>query len=182
MHFDKEAIKLTMLGVHGEHYEPSKIKPIGKTIVLKTGEFSGPDHPLGVINLKPIQITDGLLDGNWLLTGYRLNPYKGKGQLDCPLADIQPMRSFPLSFIPPGAVQPTELRQPVFALSKYERNPCPGWLERVHLYSDSEKPFEATSVMYTDLGGKICSVEMFNVALRHSHHGAFQRIWVSLRY
>lgn len=178
-----EPLMLRLLGVEGDQYTPEAIKPFGAAIEVPAGLFSDPDHQLGVINLERIELPEEALTASWLLCGYELSRAgKRKEALRLPLCDAQRMHRTQLPFIPPGAIQPGLQRQPMFALSVLERNPCPGWVERVHLYRDPDQPFEISSVMYLGGNMRIGAVEMFNIALRHTHHPALRRIWLSMSY
>lgn len=182
MDFHDRFLWFQPLGIHGEHYNPDNIQPIGKLIRLSAGTFSNRDHPLGVVNLIPIELQEGLLDANWLLCGYEIKTQRREETFRLMLADRLPMRRVQYCCIPPGAIQPHSAVQPVFRLHKLERNPCPGWLERIHLYPNPEKPFDATAVLYTDIAGSIASVELFDICLRHSHQASHRRIWISFQY
>lgn len=180
MEFHRVDLQLQLIGIFAEHYTPGAVGPIGPSIQLPTGSFSEPDHPLGVCNLSAVDLPEALLDANWLLTGYELKGPNGACRLR--LTDAQRMNRVQLPLIPAGCLQPMTSVQPTFTLSTLMRNPCPGWNERIFLYSNPDKPFEATSVIYTDVTGRIAAVELFDTQLRHTHHPVFQRIWVALNY
>lgn len=183
MNLHAHSLTLQLLGIPGDQYNPSAVKPIGTSIELAAGLFSEPEHQLGVINLDSVPLPKSLLDASWLLCGYRIGSAGTTGeQLETRLGNAQLMHRSQLDFIPPGCIQPFQAVQPGFTLSTLMRNPCPGWVERVHLYSNPNEPFAATSVMYLDQTSRIAAVEMFDIPLRHTHHPAFKRIWLALSY
>lgn len=182
MDYHKQDFVLQLLGVAGEHYTAGAERPLGPKIELKAGSFADPEHPLGVCNLSLVQLPEELLEARWVLTGYQLSSKALEAPQRLPLVDSQLMHRVQMPFIPAGCIQPLASRQPIFSLSNLQRNPCPGWAERIHLYCNPKDPFYATSVMYLDSAGQVSSVEMRDVELRHAHPNAFNRIWISLGY
>lgn len=180
--YHEHSFTLQLMGVLGEHFALGVAQPVGPEISLPAGLFSEPGHPLGLCNLDAIALPDELLDANWLLTGYRLSSSMLDKSLTLPLTDAQQMRRIQLPFIPAGCVQPSVLKQPTFTLSMMQRNPCPGWAERIHIYANPQEPFCSTAVMYLDGNHRIASIEMKDVELRHVHRESFYRVWIALGY
>lgn len=163
--------------------------PMGQRIFLQAGTFSvgeeGLDQPH---NLSLINLPAELLDGPWLLQSYQLwsHPQGGELLLELPLVEPMLIERLLIPGLPPCAVQPTRRRQPLFSISTQARNPCPGWTERIHLYQEPGKPFEASAVLFRDAAGDIAAAELFRVALRYQPPRAdsYQRThcWVQYRY
>lgn len=163
--------------------------PIGARIFLHTGSFSaGEDGLEQPHNLELITLPSELLDGPWLLQAYQLwnHPLDGELLLELPLVEPLLIERLLIPGLPPCAIQPSRQRQPLFSISTQARNPCPGWSERIHLYQEPGKPFEATAVLFRDSAGDVAAAELFRVPLRYQppRVDSFQRThcWVQYRY
>jgi hypothetical protein len=179
------------LELQGRWVDSDAIAPeasIGPRILLPPGSFSNENEALGLVNINPVPLDDQLLASPWILYRYVLYPANDEtGQrgdetialdlsygmlVDRPIYDA----------IPPGAIQPMSASQPLFTMnpSTMQRNPCPGYKERVYLYCTPGQPFQASAVLYTDISGSIASVELFDQKLRKLNSDYMRRCWVSL--
>jgi hypothetical protein len=155
---------------------------VGDPIWLRPNTISRENEALGLINLDPIPLDEQLLSAQWVLCGYRIREAADPQQsallrLSYGLAMDRPI----YGALPPGAIQPEASTQPLFAMnpSTMQRNPCPGYKERVFLYRDQSQPFKASAVVYTDVDGLIASVELFEQKLRKATCDIARRCWVS---
>lgn len=157
-------------------------QPIGQRIFLQAGTIADLQDGLGLTNRIALPMPPELLDSRWLLEAYELYAQPADGQLlqRLRVADQHLINRPRMPFLPPGAIQPTQDRQPLFHHWQLERNPCPGWLERVHLYQLPGKPFEANAVLYLDQRLQIAAAELFHVPLRHDSGqvNSARRVWV----
>jgi hypothetical protein len=166
----------------------SRPRPIGKRISLNAGTFQDHGCALGHTNRDQIPLPMDLLRGQWLLEGYELWDALEGGEMAMRWRVSQPMlmHHLQLEALPPCALQLGLKEQPAFALSTMERNPCPAWSERIHLYQVPGKPFEASAVIYLNGNKQIASAEMFNIPLRAPVDSrgmvVFRRCWIRYTY
>lgn len=173
--------------IHGETANPQTM--IGQRIYLPPGCFANDNEALGLINVQPIPLDEQLLVSPWLLYQYVLYEASGNLLQTRPHDAIELDLSYGMlvdrpiyGAIPPGAIQPESTVQPLFAMNPgtLQRNPCPGYKERVFLYCTPEQPFQASAVLYTDSSDQIASVELFDQKLRKRSGDYARRCWVSL--
>lgn len=161
---------------------------IGPRIFLQPGSFDEENEALGLINVVPVPLDEQLLASPWILYRYVLQPAAAVSEQQ----HVEPL-VLSLSYgmlvdrplygaIPPGAIQPRADSQPLFAMNPgtLQRNPCPGYKERVFLYRTPSQPFQASAVLYTDNNDTIASVELFDQQLRKRNSDFARRCWVSL--
>jgi hypothetical protein len=165
-----------------------KPRPLGDRLFLQPGSFADEGTGLGLTNHGQIPLPAGLYRSPWLLEGYQLWDQPEGGELACELRINQALllHEQRLEAIPPCAIQPAAAAQPAFAVSTLERNPCPAWAERIHLYQAPGKPFEATAVIYLDKEGRVAAAELFHVPLRPLGRDAgyqiARRCWIQYSY
>lgn len=155
---------------------------IGERIYLQSGTLRDEEDSLGPVNRSALALPASLLDGRWLVESYQLwnQPSGGDLLLELPLGDQLVLHRPALPFLPPGALQLQRRRQPIWNPWPHERNPAPGWEQRVHLYQLPGKPFQATSVIYLDGQQRIAAAELFDIPVRNSR-GQIEparRVWV----
>lgn len=163
-------------------------RPLADRLFLQPGAFADEGAGLGLTNHGLIPLASELFRSPWLLEGYQLWDQPEGGQLACDLRITQPflLHQQPLEAIPPCSIHPAVRAQPAFAVSTMERNPCPAWAERIHLYQAPGKPFEATAVIYLDRDSKVAAAELFHVPLRplgrESNYQMARRCWIQFNY
>ena len=163
-------------------------QPIGPRIFLQPGTLTDCGTGLGLTNQTAVSLPPEALTHSWMLEGYELWSFPDGGErvgwlpLVLPLLIHQPL----FEALPPSGIQPDRNRQPCFDLSRVDRNPCPAWAERVHLYQNPGKPFEASAIVYLNALGQIAAAELFQVPLRSAiHDGALvpqRRAWIRFSY
>lgn len=163
-------------------------RAIGPRIFLQPGTLADGGNGLGFTNQTALTLPADVLVTPWMLEGYELwdGPDRGAQVLWMPLVQPQLIHRPVMELLPPCALQPDRDRQPTFELSRVDRHPCPGWSERVHLYQNPGKPFEASAVVYLNGQGEIAAAELFQMPLRSSQHdGALvpqRRVWIQFSY
>ena len=168
------------------HYGPPA--PIGARVFLQPGVFALVDQLLGPVNRALIALPADLIDSTFILRRYQLYDAPDGGCLlhDLPLVQPLHLERPNLPALPPGAIRLDRDPQPTFSLPQKERNPCPGWSERIHLYEFPGKPFEASAVLYLDRAGMVAAAELFAVQLRRWRPGSTQqgpqRCWVQYQF
>lgn len=155
---------------------------LGPRVFLQSGSLRDEEDGLGQINRTAIPLPAALTDGRWLVEAFQLwtLPTGGELLLELPLVDQLLLNRPALQFLPPGAIQLAQQRQPLWCHWPQERNPAPGWEQRVHLYQLPGKPFQATAVLYLDGLQRIVAAELFDMPIRLSR-GQIEparRIWV----
>lgn len=160
---------------------------IGSRVFLQPGSFSNEGCGLGLTNQALVPLPAELFRSPWLLEAYGFWDRPEGGQCFDQLQLCQPLllQELWLEALPPCAIQPQLERQPWFAVSKLERNPCPAWAERVHLYQDPGQPFQATAVVYLDNHERVAAAELFNAQLRRpsrEEHSIVRRCWIQYLY
>jgi hypothetical protein len=158
------------LELQGRWVDSDAIAPeasIGPRILLPPGSFSNENEALGLVNINPANDETGQRGDETIALDLSYGML-----VDRPIYDA----------IPPGAIQPMSASQPLFTMnpSTMQRNPCPGYKERVYLYCTPGQPFQASAVLYTDISGSIASVELFDQKLRKLNSDYMRRCWVSL--
>lgn len=162
----------------------SNSRSIGTRLFLQPGVFSISPEGLGITHQRSIPLPLDILScHDWLLDGYQFwdAPEGGTMHLELKLHQLMHLRTC-LDALPPFLIRLDRRQQPSFYVGFHERNPCPGWIERVHVYQKPESPFEATAVAYIDGRGDIASAELFNVGVRLPSQGGAtaykRRLWV----
>lgn len=161
--------------------------PVGARVFLQPGSFSNEGCGLGLTNQALVPLPAELFRSSWLLEAYELWNRPEGGQCLHQLQLSQPLllHELRLEALPPCAIQPQLERQPWFNVSTLERNPCPAWAERVHLYQDPGQPFQATAVIYLDNKKRVAAAELFNPELRRparEEHSTLRRCWIQYLY
>lgn len=168
--------------------ENSKPRPIGQRCFLQPGTFQDDGCGLGYTNRDLVPLPADLLGGQWLLEGYELwdAPEGGEKAARWRISQPMLMHHLQLEALPPCALQLGLEEQPAFALSTMERNPCPAWSERIHLYQVPGKPFETSAVIYLNGNHQIAAAELFNIPLRAPVDSrgmvVFRRCWIRFTY
>ena len=163
-------------------------RPIGQRLFLQPGTLQDDGSGLGSTNRDLIPLPPDLLGVQWLAEGYELWDAPEGGEMVARWRISQPMlmHHLQLEALPPCAIQVGLEQQPGFALSTMERNPCPGWSERIHLYQVPGKPFEASAVIYLNGIHQIAAAELFNISLRapvdNCGKVVFRRCWIRFTY
>jgi hypothetical protein len=163
-------------------------RPIGQRLFLQPGTLQDDGSGLGSTNRDLIPLPPDLLGVQWLAEGYELWDAPEGGEMVARWRISQPMlmHHLQLEALPPCAIQVGLEEQPGFALSTMERNPCPGWSERIHLYQVPGKPFEASAVIYLNGDRQIASAELFNTYLRTPSpdrgKALSRRCWIRFTY
>lgn len=180
---------LQLVGRWTDHdQQQGRPRPIGPRIFLQPGTLTDGGNGLGFTNQTALALPADALVKPWMLEGYELwdGPDRGAQVIWMPLVQPQLIHRPVMELLPPCALQPDRDRQPTFELSRVDRNPCPGWSERVHLYQNPGKPFEASAVVYLNGQGQIAAAELFQVPLRSAQHeGALvpqRRAWIRFSY
>lgn len=147
-------------------------RPIGPRIFLQPGTLTDSGNGLGFTNQTALPLPAETLVDPWLLEGYGLwdSPDAGAQVHWLPLVQPQLIHRPLMELLPPCAIQPDRDRQPTFELSRLDRNPCPNWSERVHLYHNAGKPFEVSAVIYLNGQGQIAAAELSQVPIRSAQH------------
>lgn len=161
------------------HLTPAQ--PIGEQVFLQSGAITDEQDGLGLTNRSVLPLPASLLQGGWLIEAYALHDPSGGAPVHyLTLTEALLLKQPRLPLIPPGALQPALHDQPVFHHWLMERNPCPGWAERVHIYQHPGKPFEASAILYLNPAQQIAAAELFQAPLVHidGSHGLARRIWV----
>lgn len=157
--------------------------PLGDRVFLQGGCLADHHDGLGATNRALIPLPTDLLTGRWLVEAYELysEPSGGEPLLILPLGDQLLLERPRLPCLPPGAIQPAQAQQPLFHPWRLERNPCPGWAERIHLYQRPEKPFETTAVLYLNQGHTIAAAELLQVPLMQDDGSlaTARRVWIN---
>lgn len=161
------------------------VRQIGDRVFLRPGIWAQPDGL--VMNDSLIPLGPDVLRGRWVIEGYQLwdGPGPGGEKLaELPVAYAADLPHGGLGGLPPGALQFVrgQDRQPVWGVSNLDRNPWAAWTDRIHLYSNPEKRWECTSILYRDQFGRVRSVEMFDFTLIPERHPRPRRIWVGLQF
>lgn len=156
------------------------LEPLGPRVFLQAGTFTEASDALGVVNLDPVPLPEVLLGQRWILHAYELwdHPDCGEKIETLRLSYGQEMTQLRYVSLPPCAIRPQQEVQPLFELGLQERNPCPGWTQRVHLYRMPNEPFTSTAVIYMDKREQIAAAELFAVPLRYYHAGVARRCWI----
>lgn len=151
-----------------EENQSGRPRPIGSRVFLQPGTLVDDGTGLGLTNHDLISLPVDLLGSQWLLQAYQLwdGPEGGEMAGEWRLNQPVLMHHLQLQSLPPCAIQPGLQRQPAFELRTTERNPCPGWSERIHLYNVPGKPFEASAIIYLNGSRQIAAAELFNISLR----------------
>lgn len=163
-------------------------RPLGERVFLQPGALADEGSGLGLTNHGLIPLPAAFFRAPWLLEGYQFWDGPAGGRLACELQISQPLllHQQRLEAIPPWSIQPYAAAQPAFSVSTFERNPCPGWAERIHLYQVPGQPFEASAVIYTDTQGLVAAAELFHVSLRTLAKGgeyqSVKRCWIKYTY
>lgn len=161
-------------------------RPIGRRVFLQPGTLLDDGSGLGLTNHDLISLPADLLGSQWLLEAYQLWDEPDGGQVAGEWLLNQPvlMHHLQLEALPPCAFQPALQRQPRFELRTTERNPCPGWSERIHLYNVPGKPFEASAIIYLNGNRQVAAAELFNISLRETVESmqVFPRRWIQFTY
>lgn len=157
--------------------------PLGDRVFLQGGSLADLHDGLGPTNRSAIALPCSLLTGRWLIETYELysQPSGGMPLLRLPLGDQLVLDRPRLPVLPPGAIQPAESYQPLFSQWRLERNPCPGWAERVHLYQRPGKPFEANAVVYLNQAHMIAAAELLHCPLIQADGSLApaRRVWIN---
>jgi hypothetical protein len=162
--------------------------PIGLRTFLQPGTFSLVDELLGPTNRSMIPLPPDLIDRTFILRRYQFFSAPDGGQLlhDLPLVEPLSLEQPNLPALPPGAIRLDRDRQPIFTMPQKERNPCPGWAERIHLYENPGSPFETSAVLYLNQDQSVAAAELFNVQLRRWRPGVgnqqARRCWIQFTY
>lgn len=162
--------------------------PIGPRLYLQPGTIADDWDGLGPTNRNLIPLEPALFRMPTLLQGYQLceHPNGGVIAAEWRISQQLLLHEQRLEAIPPCAIQLNSHCQPAFAVSALERNPCPAWAERIHLYQLPGKPFEASAVIYLNTGLQVAAAELFHVPLRPlGRSGDYQltkRVWVHFSY
>ena len=178
------------LQLMGRWVDGGTIQPmqaICEPIYLPAGSIGMENDALGVINREPVPLDHKLMVSPWVLYAYSFSASKPDGamgdehillRLSYGMMVDRPL----LACIPPGAIQPEAPTQPLFTVNPatLQRNPCPGYRERVFVYRTPDQPFQASAVIYVDGAGVIASVELFNQQLHQRNRDVIKRCWVSL--
>lgn len=180
---------LQLVGRWTDHDQQNgRPRSIGPRIFLQPGTLTDTGNGLGFTNQTALALPAEALVNPWLLEGYELwdSPDRGAQVICMPLVQPQLIHRPQMELLPPCAIQPDRDRQPSFELSRIDRNPCPGWSERIHLYQNPGKPFDASAVVYLNGQGQIAAAELFQVPLRSGQHdGALvpqRRAWIRFSY
>lgn len=180
---------LQLVGRRTDHdQQQGQPRPIGSRFFLQPGTLTDAGTGLGLTNQTAVPLPPEALGCPWMLEGYELwnLPEGGERASWLPLVQPQLIHQPLLEALPPCAIQPDHDRQPCFELSRVDRNPCPAWAERVHLYQNPGKPFEATAIAYLNVQGQVAAAELFQVPLRSAEHdGALvpqRRAWIRFSY
>lgn len=157
-------------------------QPIGERLFLQCGTISDQHDGLGLTNRGALPLPEVLLQGRWLIEAYAFydQPTGGQALHHLPLCQALLLNTPRLPLLPPGALQPGRPRQPRFHHWLLERNPCLGWRERIHLYQQPGKPFEATSILYLNQTLQITAAELFHAPLLQDDgsRAIARRAWV----
>lgn len=163
-------------------------RPIGQRVYLQPGTIADDGDGLGPTNHGLIPLEPALFCMPTLLEGYQLYEHPDGNAIaaEWRIGQQLLLNDQRLEAIPPCAIQLNRTRQPAFAVSALERNPCPAWAERIHLYQSPGKPFEATAVIYLNSDLQVAAAELFHVALRPlGRSGDYQptrRVWIQYSY
>jgi hypothetical protein len=173
-----EGLWLELLGSRIDGYSAGPEQSMGERIWLKPGLLLMENEALGLINMDPIPLQDTLLRSPWILNGYRFTQGRDTAELRLSYGMTVDRPIYPS--IPPGAIQPDSQSQPLFELMPLalQRNPCPGYRERVFLYRTLGAPFSASAVMYLDADGLLGSAELFDQTLLHREGDYARRCWL----
>lgn len=157
--------------------------PVAPRIFLQGGSLADQQDGLGATNRSPISLPPDLLTGRWLIEAYELysSPESGVPVAVLPLAEQLLLDHPQLPVLPPGAIQPERRWQPVFQHWRLERNPCPGWEQRIHLYQLPGKPFDTTAVLYLDSDQRIAAAKLLHIPMlqKDGSLAPCRRVWVS---
>lgn len=177
MNWSKE-MWLELLGSRIDGYSSGPEQTMGERVWLKPGLLLIENEALGLINLDAIPLQEELLFSPWILHGYRFTQGDQSTELRLSYGLTVDRPIYPA--IPPGAIQPNASSQPLFELMPLalQRNPCPGYSERVFLYRAPGSPFSASAVMYLDSEGILGSAELFEQKLRHRDGDHARRCWL----
>ena len=169
---------LELLGSRIDGYSSRPEQVMGPPIWVQPGLLYTENEALGLTNLEAISLEDELLASPWILYGYRFT--QGNQSVDLRLSYGLTVDRPTYPAIPPGAIQPQAGCQPLFELMPLamQRNPCPGYRERVFIYRLPGSPFTASAVIYIDADGLIASVELPDQQLRRHHAEYVKRCWL----